>query len=118
MWTQRIYFKQEGTCFGNVLSKEDLKFRVAPPNLCLFREMMTACIKGTIDVLERQYRKYFNTVETSTESVLASVSNHTMVIASVIGEYYEKKRIARNEYVCCISHIIKAKRNDIWNVIN
>lgn len=59
---------------------------VAPPNLGLFREM-----KGTIDVIERQYRKSFNTVETSTESVLASVCNHTMEIESKWGMLWEKK---------------------------
>lgn len=52
----------------------------APHNLCLFWEMMAACIKGTTEVLRKQYSKSFYTVETSTESVLTLVQQHTREI--------------------------------------
>lgn len=70
---------------------------------------MTACI----EVLERQYRKSFNT-----ESILTSVRNHTREIESVIGEYFEKKRISQNAYVSSISNIIKVKQNNVWKFLN
>lgn len=57
-------------------------------------EMMTACMKGTVAVLERQYRKSCDTVETSTESVLASVKQHAMKVESVIREYCKEKKLS------------------------
>lgn len=74
---------------------------------------MAACIKVTNEVLERQYRKSFHRVETSTESVLDSVRHHTMEVESIIGKYCEKKRISWNVYVSSISNIIKSKHNNV-----
>lgn len=78
---------------------------------------MSACIKVSKEVLERQYRNSFHRVETSTESVLDSVRQHTMEVESVIGEYCEKQQISRNAYVSSISNIIKSKRNNAWKFI-
>lgn len=104
--------------FGDVLPAAAKEIMVAPTNRQLFQDMMTACLKGTVSVLERQYRQSFLTVETTTESVLSSVRQHTMEVESVIGEYCERKKVSPNAYVSSIGHIIKAKRNDVWNYVN
>lgn len=105
--------------FDNTLPREETeKLMVTPNNQILFNQMMTACIKGTVEVLERQYRKSFTTVETFTEPVLASVRQHTMEAESIIGEFCEKKKVSPFAYVSSISNIIKSKRNNVWEFIN
>lgn len=73
-------------------TERDFFVNMLPHNLCLFWEMMTACIKRTTEVLKRQYRKSIYIVSTSKESVLSLAWQHTIEIESVIGEYCGKKK--------------------------
>lgn len=105
--------------FGKILPAKDIEYLlISPPNITLFAKMITACLKGTVEVLNRQYEKSFTTVEASSVSVLTSARQHTMLAESIIGEFCEKKKHAPNAYVSSISDIIKAKRNKVKEFID
>lgn len=79
--------------------------------------MIIACLKVTEEVLSKQNKKLFTTVETSSKSLLISVRQHTMLAKRIIGEFCERQKIAPNVYVSCISDVIKAKRNKVSKFI-
>lgn len=80
--------------------------------------MMTACLKGIVEVLNRQYEKSFTTVAASSPSLLTSVREHTMLAESIIGDFCERKKITHNAYVSSISDVIKAKQNQVRKFID
>lgn len=77
------------------LDREVIEINSGSPqqNPMLFREMINACLKGTVEILSiRQYTKSFDTVDDNCKSVLLSVRQHTMLVGSVIGEFCEGKK--------------------------
>jgi len=103
--------------FGNNLDKENstlLKLREPPKDITLYSSMMTACLQTVIDVLERQYKKYFiGDWEISERLRLETKSarSHNMDAEEVIGMFSAAKQKAVNATTCFLSCKMRAQKN-------
>ncbi|KAK6186847.1 hypothetical protein SNE40_006115 [Patella caerulea] len=74
--------------------------------------MMSACIEAVIDVLERQYKKYFDwEISDELRSQTKSARSHNMDAEEIMGMFSAAKQKATNATVCYLSCKMKAKKN-------
>ena len=103
--------------FGNNLDKENstlLKLREPPKDITLYSSMMTACLQAVIDVLERQYKKYFTGDWEISERFgleTKSARSHNMDAEEVIGMFSAAKQKAANATTCFLSCKMRAQKN-------
>ncbi|ELT87136.1 hypothetical protein CAPTEDRAFT_189537 [Capitella teleta] len=104
----------ERDCFGKEIMRDDItrSMLLPPVNKELFREYMSACCLAINDVLNLQYKRYFN-MEIS-EKLLdqtRSARSHNMDAEEIMGMITAAQDRAPNASMCFVSSKICAQKN-------
>ncbi|KAG1681468.1 hypothetical protein GQR58_011851 [Nymphon striatum] len=110
-WT---YFKARQTFFGETLEDSHTltALRQAPKDPDQFRKVMRAVISAVVELLERQYRKYFDTELTEKlKEETKSARSHNIDAEEVMGMFSAAKNRAPNATLCFLSSKMRAQKN-------
>ena len=101
--------------FGNNLSVDDEIFQALqqkPTDPTLFNVFMDKCLKATVAVLERQYKRHFATdFSADLELVTESARTHNIDAEQMMGMFSACKQRAPNATLSFISAKIRAQKN-------
>lgn len=107
--------------FGNVLAKSPTiqSLQSAPVDEALFQRMMTASALKIIDVLQRQYERYFNVDITDVlRAETESARCHNIDAETIMGMFSASKAHAPNATMSFISSSIKARKNKVVDFLD
>jgi len=105
--------------FGEEMAGDDTLTRLQQlPVDPQFEEMMWGCIKAIIQVLERQYAKYFDIhvtekLKEETESALS----HNMNAEEIMGMFSSSQQKARNATMDYLSCSMRASKNNTTHLL-
>ena len=108
--------------FGKVLGANDevlLALQKSPVNKKVFTVMMRKCLSVTVQVIERQYSRYFsmNVTETLLQET-ESARLHNIDAEQVMGMSSAAKERAPKSTLCYMSCLIRGKKNKVVDVID
>ena len=102
--------------FGNKLEPDKNvvleSLREEPKDKSLFKVTMGACLQAVVDVLERQYTKYFQCELTEKlKAETKSVRSHSIDAEDIMGMFGALKKKAPNATLCYLSSKMRAQKN-------
>ena len=109
--------KRSKDFFGNALHEPTvdciLKSLTEPPrDQTLFEGMMRSCLQSIVEVLERQYEKYFECDLTEKlKEETKSARSHNIDAEEIMGMFSAAKTRAPNATICYISSKMRAQKN-------
>jgi len=99
--------------FGNDLNASDVllqSLQSGPSHNELFMNMAKVCLQAAVDVLERQYQKYF--VADLTEKLMTeSARSHNILAEELVGMFGALKNKAPSATICYLSAKMRAQKN-------
>ncbi|XP_041352647.1 uncharacterized protein LOC121371080 [Gigantopelta aegis] len=108
--------------FGNELSADDeTLFALQQTSIDepMFASMMTACLLKVVEVLERQYQRYFDIdVTDELRKETESARCHNIDAEEVMGMFGAAKEHAPNATMCYLSSRIRAQKNKVVNYLD
>ena len=106
-WTTDIFGKEMDASDATLQA-----LRQAPKEPQFFKVMMGACIHAIVDVLERQYRKYFDVdITEKLKQETKSARTHNIDAEEVMGMFSAAKQRAPNATICFLSCKMRAQKN-------
>ena len=106
-WEKDIFDDQMDSSDATLLA-----LRQPPKDPELFTKMMQACLIAILDVLDRQYKKYFDTdVTEQLKEETKSARTHNIDAEEVMGMFSAAKKRAPNATICFLSCKMRAQKN-------
>lgn len=106
---------QSNDFFGDALKDSDetlQKLRDPPKDEDLFKVMMEACLGAIVEVLERQYKKYFEIDLTEKlKEETKSARTHNIDAEEIMGMFSASKKRSPNATLCFLSCKMRAQKN-------
>lgn len=101
--------------FGNhldsVVDNTLRKLREPPKDESLFKAMMEACFQATIEVLERQYKKYFEVeITDQLRAETKSARSHNMDAEEIVAMFSAAQKKTSNATICYLSSKMRAQK--------
>ncbi|CAM4569827.1 unnamed protein product [Leuciscus chuanchicus] len=106
---------QSNDFFGDALKDSDAtlqKLRDPPKDEDLFKVVMEACLGAIVEVLERQYKKYFEIDLTKKlKEETKSARTHNIDAEEIMGMFSASKKRSPNATLCFLSCKMRAQKN-------
>ena len=95
------------------------KLREPPLDEEQFRDMMKACLEGIIEVLERQYKKYFECeITEQLRKETESARSHNIDAEEIMGMFSATKKKSPTATLCYISCKMRALKNRTFKYLD
>lgn len=108
--------------FGHDLPESDatlVALRSKPVDEALFISMMESCLKKMVEVLERQYARYFSADLTDQlKKETESARCHNIDAEEIMGMFSAAKEHAPNATMCFLSSRIRAQKNNVVDYLD
>ena len=106
--------------FGSCLASDAHILQAPPADEDMFISMMKSCLCSIVDVLERQYNKYFElNIDERLKKESESVRSHNIDAEEIMGMFTAAKSHAPNATLCYLSSRIRAQKMSlliIWTI--